>query len=310
MPVSPTNIQSPSNWSANITGGNSNNGYAVQWLTSSSTTPNPLTPGSSFSFVFDSTATPSSLAGNSSFYPNTPTGTSFVYTGAPFSDPGFKFVATSVVPEPSAWTALVLGVGGRWHHGVAPPTGVRITSWRWRRDGTRVAQPLLWFLVENRLQSVAIRVEDKSGEVSRAILRTKCGRAVVTGPRGPKPRRESGRAASREGAAKAKCVPCPGTATKQDWALIANLSPPPGRARSRPHRLLSTPAHIRAGPGLRRRRRPSASDRTLPRTSDEAWKKLGEIKLSGGDRQIKDGIPSGWHRLIADARGLLVASTI
>ena len=96
MPVSPTNILSPANWNANITGGGPNNGFAIQWLTSSSATPAPLTPGHSFTFSFDSTATPAVMAGNSPFYPGTPTGTSFVYTGAPFSDAGFEFTAVSV----------------------------------------------------------------------------------------------------------------------------------------------------------------------------------------------------------------------
>ena len=39
MPVSPTNIISPANWTANITNGGSSDGFAIQWLTSGSTTP-------------------------------------------------------------------------------------------------------------------------------------------------------------------------------------------------------------------------------------------------------------------------------
>lgn len=104
MPVSPTAIQQPADWSNLITGGSPGDGYAIQWVTSSS----PLTPGSSFDFSFDSTATPATLAGNASFHPGTPIGTSFIYSGAPFSDAGFEFVVDSV-PEPSALKVLPLG---------------------------------------------------------------------------------------------------------------------------------------------------------------------------------------------------------
>jgi hypothetical protein len=115
LPSSPTGIVSPTDWNANITHGGSADGFAIQWLTSSSATPAPLTPGSSLDFSFDSTATPQTLAGDSPFYSTTPIGTSFVYSGAPFSDAGFEFVVESA-PEPSpaelsaAGLLLLLGI--------------------------------------------------------------------------------------------------------------------------------------------------------------------------------------------------------
>ena len=61
-----------------------------------------MVPGALLAFGFNEAATPATSAGNSPFYPGTPIGTSFVYSGAPFSDAGDKFVVASVVPEPSS----------------------------------------------------------------------------------------------------------------------------------------------------------------------------------------------------------------
>jgi len=118
MPVSPTNIVSPVNWNFNITNAGVNDGFAIQWLTSSSTTPAPLTPGSSLNFSFESTATLAQLEGNSSFHPTEPDLTSFVYSGAPFSDSGDQF-AVQAAPEPSSLAlgfvaAAVLGGLSYW----------------------------------------------------------------------------------------------------------------------------------------------------------------------------------------------------
>jgi hypothetical protein len=106
MPVAPTNIVSPTDWTANITHGAPSDGYAIQWLTSSSSTPNPLTPNSSLVFSYESTDTPAVTAGNSSLFPGEPVGRSFVYSGGPFSDSGFQFDVASV-PEPSMVGLLV-----------------------------------------------------------------------------------------------------------------------------------------------------------------------------------------------------------
>ena len=97
LATSPTNIQSPAGWSAFITGGGPNDGFAIQWVTSSA----PLAPGNSATFVFESTDTPAQIAGKSVFFPSTPVGTSFVYQGAPFSGGSAEFVVGGTA-SPSA----------------------------------------------------------------------------------------------------------------------------------------------------------------------------------------------------------------
>jgi uncharacterized protein (TIGR03437 family) len=88
MPTSPTNIASPTSWTANITGGTSGDGYAIQWIAGSGAA---VTAGKTLSgFSFESTTSPTALAGNSTLY-GQPILTSFVYSGAPFSDSGFQF---------------------------------------------------------------------------------------------------------------------------------------------------------------------------------------------------------------------------
>ena len=108
MPTSPTNIDSPASWAAHITGGHANDGFAIQWVAGAGAA---LTPGQSFSFSFDSATTPQQMAADSPFYPGTPVLTSFVYSGAPFSDAGVEFAvqAAAPVPEPSSIALLSAG---------------------------------------------------------------------------------------------------------------------------------------------------------------------------------------------------------
>lgn len=108
MPTQPTNITSPTDWAAVITGGNPGNGYAIQWVAGAGAA---LMPGQSVStFSFDSATTPQQMAGNSPFYPGTPVLTSFAYIGAPFGDPGYQFVVEAApVPEPSTMALLAAG---------------------------------------------------------------------------------------------------------------------------------------------------------------------------------------------------------
>jgi uncharacterized protein (TIGR03437 family) len=88
MPTSPTNITSPTSWTANITGGTSGDGYAIEWIAGSGAA---LTPGQTLSgFSFESTTPPTTMAGTSPFYAQ-PILTSYVFSGAPFSDGGFQF---------------------------------------------------------------------------------------------------------------------------------------------------------------------------------------------------------------------------
>ena len=107
MAVSPTGIVSPG-WTANITNTGGSDGFAIQWIASSSV--NDVAPGSSMDFSFDSTATPAAMAGDSVFFPTFPVDTSFVYSGAPFSDAGDQFVVQTV-PEPSVWVLMLGGLG-------------------------------------------------------------------------------------------------------------------------------------------------------------------------------------------------------
>jgi len=98
LPVSPASEISPTGWHVGtISNAGPNDGFAIQWVASSSL----LTPGSSLTFSFETTATPAEISGDSPFHMTTPVGTSFVYEGAPFSDAGDRFVATVATPEPS-----------------------------------------------------------------------------------------------------------------------------------------------------------------------------------------------------------------
>jgi hypothetical protein len=69
----------------------SNDGFAIEWIASSASS--DLEPGQSTSqFSFVTSDPPSSVFGNSVFYPGIPVMTSVVYSGMPFSDPGVQFV--------------------------------------------------------------------------------------------------------------------------------------------------------------------------------------------------------------------------
>jgi len=125
LPVSPISEVSPTGWNVNaITHAGSSDGYAIQWVASS----NFITPGNSLTFSFETTATPAQIGGNSSFFPGTPVGTSFVYSGGPFSDGGARFVATlAAAPEPSTLgmlffaAAIMGGIMFRWRLGMVIP---------------------------------------------------------------------------------------------------------------------------------------------------------------------------------------------
>lgn len=110
LPSSPTNIASPTGWTETVTHSTNppSDGYAIQWHTLTTGT-DALAPGTSFQFTFDMTNTPASLAGNSVFYTNTPVGTSFIYSGQPFSGSSQEFVVQSV-PEPTSVVLIGLGL--------------------------------------------------------------------------------------------------------------------------------------------------------------------------------------------------------
>ncbi|MFO0961145.1 MAG: Gfo/Idh/MocA family oxidoreductase [Isosphaeraceae bacterium] len=109
LATSPLAFGQPSGWTGTITHvpNVATNGYAIQWVTSTA----PIAPGSSADFTFRSADAPSSVNGLSIFYPSTPVGTSFVYSGAPFQGTARQFIVT---PEPSSLVlgGIALAVGG------------------------------------------------------------------------------------------------------------------------------------------------------------------------------------------------------
>jgi hypothetical protein len=101
----PTQIFSPSGW----TGTNAPEPFGVasaQWVN----TLTPLQPGQSLSgFKFDTTEAPSSIFGTSNFF-GYPVGYSYVYIGAPQTDPGALITPTVVTPEPTTFGLMLVGV--------------------------------------------------------------------------------------------------------------------------------------------------------------------------------------------------------
>ena len=97
---SPSSVTAPAGWTDNITNAGSNDGFAIEWTASSPSS--DLAPGGSLTgFSFISSEPPSSLFGDSHFFPGTPELTSFVYSGAPFSDAGFQFAVEPMKQPPS-----------------------------------------------------------------------------------------------------------------------------------------------------------------------------------------------------------------
>jgi hypothetical protein len=107
MSATPTSITSPTGWTENVTTGP---GSAIEWTAGSSL----LAAGSSLTgFSFQSTETPAQLAGFAAPpYQTFPVTTTFVYIGAPLTDPGYQFVVPvpSAVPLPGALGLLVGGL--------------------------------------------------------------------------------------------------------------------------------------------------------------------------------------------------------
>jgi hypothetical protein len=95
--ASPTNVVSPPGWSAVVTHAGVSDGFAIQWVNAGG----PLTVGGTLrGFGFDSQSTPAQLSGNSPFFPGTPVGMSFVYSGAPLATVGSPF---DIIPTTTPW---------------------------------------------------------------------------------------------------------------------------------------------------------------------------------------------------------------
>jgi hypothetical protein len=96
----PISVTPPSGWTDTITHHPSgSDGYGILFTASSPAS--AIAPGSSLTFQFTSADPPSSVDGNSPFYPGVPVNTSFVYPQGPFSDAGHEFVVASTPTTPT-----------------------------------------------------------------------------------------------------------------------------------------------------------------------------------------------------------------
>jgi len=143
----PGSITAPAGWTDTITHGGSSDGYAIRWVASSPSS--YIQPGGSLTgFSFVSSDSPSSVFGDSVFYPGTPVTTSFIYSGSPFSDGGFDFDVTpscfmpgTLIRKPSGEVAVETLKRGEMvttSKGIAKPV-----SWIGRQViSTRFGDPL------------------------------------------------------------------------------------------------------------------------------------------------------------------------
>ncbi|PWU11788.1 MAG: hypothetical protein C5B50_22715 [Verrucomicrobia bacterium] len=109
MLSAPTATQTPAGWSASVLGGPyTQNGYGYYdgYSIEFTTTTGYLNPGSSLTFNFSSPDSPTMMSGNN-FHFHTAIETSWVYSGAAFSDAGNQFLVQTV-PEPSGLGLLLL----------------------------------------------------------------------------------------------------------------------------------------------------------------------------------------------------------
>ncbi len=103
----PSNVGAPTGWIFPVDNLGPSDGYSIEYYATNSGA--DVQPGNTLSgFTFSTADSPAMLAGNSTFYPSYPVGTSFVYAGFPESDPGYEFVVTTVVPEPASIGVLLL----------------------------------------------------------------------------------------------------------------------------------------------------------------------------------------------------------
>jgi hypothetical protein len=111
MPTVPTDITSAAGWTEIVTGsGDATDGSAIQWIAGPGAA---LTAGESVAgFSFESTTSPATMAGLAPSHPTEPILTSFVYSGAPFSDPGLDFQVQQVAAAPEPGSIALGLIGG------------------------------------------------------------------------------------------------------------------------------------------------------------------------------------------------------
>ena len=122
LPSNPSSASGPAGWTATPfpSGGTS----SIQFVASAPA--DYIAPGSSLTFQFVSTDSPTTLAGNAvPTYPTTPIGTTVAYGAGLFSSPEETFVVVSV-PEPSTLALAMAGTFGLW-----------VAGWRRGRAGKR-----------------------------------------------------------------------------------------------------------------------------------------------------------------------------
>ena len=108
MATRPTSTTNPTGWTHLATGGGVNDGFAIQWLAGSPA--DQLQPGGQLTFLsFLSQTSPTVMFGNSQPFPTTPTLTSVIYTGAPFSDAGDTFEVTPLCFLPGTQIRTIRG---------------------------------------------------------------------------------------------------------------------------------------------------------------------------------------------------------
>ena len=123
MPVTPLRHPAPAGWTDIVTNGGPTDGFAIQYVASS--TSSYLQPGQSKLFHFLSSATPTEMFGKSKFYPTTLVTTSVVYHAGLFSDGGYTFHSSSnkVIPVASAPGASTTELLGLNDHGIGDALG-------------------------------------------------------------------------------------------------------------------------------------------------------------------------------------------
>ena len=94
LATKPISVTPPTGWTDSITGGGASDGYAIEFI--ASTSDYDVQPGNSLNFQFTSADTPASVEGTSVFHTAYPVGTSYVYPVGAFSDAGHQFVVKAL----------------------------------------------------------------------------------------------------------------------------------------------------------------------------------------------------------------------